>query len=224
MSGADPKKIEDAIVEHKPVSGTTLSWGGPAEPSDAAATSGGSLKRYEALTAAEQGQVDSIITVTACSRTVAAAALQKHDMDTDAATMAVLTNLASIEKYAEAEMPSGASPAAAVSASAISALGTTAGAADAGAAVPEKSGGAALQFRMASKATVKTKETFSKSATVASVAAWLKSKLPEGATFTLRTRKGATETGLEYSDTLEAAGLAPRGLVIVADCAAVAFL
>lgn len=239
VRGADAAALEKAILEHKPIVGTTLSWGGPEPPAASAGTStggaatspgGATMQRYEELSADLKAKADAIMAIAGCTPRIAAAAVQKHGGDSDAAAMDALTNAAALEALAASQMPaaasssSSASASSAVSHAAIAALGHEAGAAGAGAATPKKGGGAALQFRMASKATIKIKEEFDASATVGAVAEWLRTKLPAGATFTLKTRKGSSEAALDPSATLAAAGLAPRGLVLVADCAAVAFI
>jgi len=207
IRGLDEKAVTEAIAKHKPIVGEVMSWSapGPAE----------GFSRYDDLAEAERAKVDAIATMAGCTRKVAAAVLQKHKGDSDAASMDILTDATGCAAYAEDKLGV-ADPAAA--------LGHAAGELEEGAAVPDKAGGAALQFRLDGKASVRIKETFDKTATVGAVGKWLKTKLPSGATFDLCTRRGPTEMALSDEATLEAVGLAPRGLVLVTNCAAPKFI
>jgi hypothetical protein len=222
VRGADAAKLRAAIEEHKPIGGMTLSWGAP-EPSAPAVADDDKLVPFASLAADLKAHASAIMSVTSCSPAVAAAMIQKHKGDVNAATMEVLTEPGSAEEFARAHLRA-APVAGRVSASAVAALGHTAGSASAGAAEPITTGGAQLQFRMAAKPTVTTKAMFDKSATVGAVAAWLHTRLPAGASFVLYTRKGSDEVPLDTSRTLEDEGLFPRGLVLVKDCAAPSFI
>ena len=229
VQGANESEVVAAIDANKPIGGTTLSWGGDspagAAPSSSPVASSSMLLPYSALDAELKSRADNVMTVTACTASVAAAMVQKHKGDADAATMEILTSLAGAEAFASEHIPAeGAGAPVRAAPVPTGGLSSTAGEAGEGAAVPNASGGAALQFRMASKASIKIKETFDKAATVGAVSAWLKTRLPAGCPFSLRTRKGASEVPLDASATLEGSGLSPRGLVLVADCPAVAFL
>lgn len=227
VRGADAKAVEAAIVKLKPAGGVALEWG-PAGGSDSPAVSpaGPSFVPYAALPPTERAKADSVVAVCGCTPQVAAAMVQKHKGDVDSATMEVLTSRAGAEAFAREHISASSTGSLSghAAAAATAALGSGPGDAPDHAATPNPAGGATLQFRLGGRPSMRIKETFDKSTTVKAVAGFLVTKLPAGATFTLFTRKGATEVPLDMAATLEAAGLAPRGLVMVNDCAAPSFL
>lgn len=227
VRGADAKAVEAAIERLKPAGGTMLDWGpvgGSASP--AASPGEAAFVPYAALAPADKAKADSVVAVCGCTNQVAAAMVQKHKGDVDSATMEVLTSREGAEAFAKDHIPASSTGSLTghAAAAATAALGSGPGEAPAHAAVPNPTGGATLQFRLGGRPSIRLKESFDKEATVEQVAGYLVTKLPAGATFTLFTRKGASEVPLDMSSTLAAAGLAPRGLVIVNDCVAPAFL
>lgn len=227
VRGADAKAVEAAIEKLKPAGGMTLDWGPAGGSASPAASPGGpGFVPYAALAPAERAKADSVVAVCGCTNQVAAAMVQKHKGDVDSATMEVLTSREGAEAFAKEHISTSSTSSLSghAATAATAALGSGPGDAPAHAAVPNPTGGATLQFRLGGRPSMRLKESFDKSATVKEVAGYLVTKLPAGATFTLFTRKGTSEAPLDMSATLEAAGLAPRGLVIVNDCVAPAFL